>query len=353
MPRLLSIFILKQYIMWLAIVTGALILLISIGGYVESLRLVNKLNGETIDAAIITALTIPELLLALSPFIILFSSVVALIRLNESQSLSIMRATGLSIWQISSPILLATLALSLMLVLALDPIVSKTSDLKERFERKLEGRDDSLNLLSTGVWVRLSGETENYIIHGEKVKNISSMQMENVDLLIMSKSNKLIDQISSNNAEIVNGMWRFTLPDGSTRDLVTNETIDATDLREKLIDPQKVPIWRLPERIESGAKAGLTMTAHELRFHLLLATPLFLSLMVFIAIAFSIPRGRIVSMSSGIMIALTFGFLANATSQIVAKISQLAFLPTMAAAWMPIAILLLITISLILEREES
>ena len=353
MPRLLSLQIFKEFMKWVAIVTAICGFLISFGGYVENLRFVDKIQAETSDAAILTALTVPAILVALAPFIILFSSVVAFIRLNESRSLSIMRAAGLSVWQISFPVLLATLSLSFILILLLDPIASKSSDMKESFEQSLKGRDDSLDLLSTGVWVRLTSESENYIIHGQKIRNTDTMEMDDVDLLIMSKDNELIEHISAETAQIIDNVWLFTLADGSIRNLNPDQVMSASDLREKLVDPAKIPLWRLPERIKSGGAAGLTMTAHELRLHTLLATPLFLSLMVLIAIAFSIPRGRIVSMSGAIIIAFGFGFLANATSQIVAKVSQLDYLPTAAAAWIPSAILLLITISLILEREES
>jgi lipopolysaccharide export system permease protein len=353
MSGLLVRLIAKYFLTWIAIVTTAVLALAAVGGLVENLKLVNKLGATAYHAFLLTALGIPSTLVDLAAFVFLFAAVMAYIRLNESQALAIMRAAGLSVWQFAAPSLIVSVVLSAALVLIVDPLASKTRTYADQIVATLKGQEQSLDLLSTGIWVRQSSPDGYYIIHGRSVRDSSTMQLTGVTLYHYDQGGDMVERSYASEAKIEDGAWTLTLPSGQTRRMSSDDNVDAEEIRARLIDARTVPLWRLPGQIESGRAAGLDMTLHELRLHRLLSTPVFLSLMVLIAIVFSTPRGRIVSLAGSIGLAILAGFAANIASQIVAKIAQLAYLPTGIAAWVPSAILLLLTLALLLDREES
>lgn len=343
----------KHFLLWTLIVTTVCIALAAIGGLVENLKLASKIGASTYHAFLLTGLGIPTTLVDLSAFIFLFAAVMAYIRLNESQALAIMRAAGLSVWQFAAPSLVVTLALSAALVLVVDPLASKSRTYADRLVASLKGQDQSLDLLSTGIWVRQSSTTGYFIVHGRSVVDAQTMQLSGVTVYHYNDDGEMTDRTYAAQAQIKDGSWFLVSDAGETYTMLSDNAVNAEEIRERLIDARTVPLWRLPRQIESGRAAGLDMTLHELRLHRLLSTPVFLALMVLIAIVFSTPRGRVVSLAGSIGLAVLAGFAANIASEIVAKIAQLAYLPSGIAAWVPSAILLLLTISLLLEREES
>lgn len=353
MSRLLVRFIAKHFLTWVAIVTTAIVALAAVGGLVENLKLVNKLGTTADYAFLLTGLGLPSTFVDLAAFIFLFAAVMAYIRLNELQALAIMRAAGLSVWQFAAPSLIVTVVLGAALVLIIDPLASKSRTYADQIVAGLKGQDQSLDLLSTGIWVRQSSPKGYYIIHGRNVRDSGNMRLSDVTLYHYDLAGDMTERTYATEAKIREGAWVLTLTSGEIQLIRSDDSVDAEEIRERLIDARTVPIWRLPRQIESGRAAGLDMTLHELRLHRLLSTPVFLALMVLIAIVFSTPRGRIVSLAGSIGLAILAGFVANIASQIVAKIAQLAYLPTGIAAWVPSAILLLLTISLLLDREES
>lgn len=353
MSKLLFRLIASHFLFWIGVVAFACVILVAIGGLVENLKVVNKLGASAEHALILTAYSVPTTLVELSAFILLFASVIAYVQLNETQSIPVMRAAGLSVWQFSAPSLLATLGLSLIVILLLDPLASRSRDLSDRLVSALKGHDETLNLLSTGVWVRQTAPDGHFIIHGRSVTDPEIMNLADVTVYVYNQKGTLNERVQAKQAQIIDGAWQITMADQTQRAFSPRNLVDANDIRDRLTDARVIPVWRLPDHIRSGRAAGLDMTLHEIRFHRLLATPIFLVLMVLIAILFSVPRGRAVSLTGSIGLALLFGFIANVTSQVVAKVAQLAYLPSGVAAWLPSAILVLLTVSLLVDREES
>lgn len=375
MPRIVTIYIVRAFTTWIAITLGACLTLGTVAEYLESLKLINRLDGSLLDAATITLLDLPAMALELAPFVFLFAASMAYIRLNDTSELTILRSAGLSVWQFSMPAVLVTFIASTLIVIALDPISSIAIEKREKILLELDGREETLNLLSTGIWFRQIERNETYIIHGQKVLNPETMHLGDVHVFRYSPDGEFKQQLTAREAKLSGGEWNIndiqtTDTNGPTngpingpinadttspppQTLKLKSSLQTNSLRERLLDPRRIPIWRLPSQIGSGEIAGLNMTSHRVRLHTLLSTPVFLILMVMIAIGFSVPRGRIASNAQSIFLAVVFGFLAFTASQLVAKIAQLDYLPAVAAAWLPSAISLLMVLTMLLVREES
>jgi lipopolysaccharide export system permease protein len=372
LPRIVTLYIVKAFMKWIAITLGACLALGTVAEYLESLKLINRLDGSLLDAATITLLDLPAMALELSPFVFLFAASMTYIRLNDTSELTILRSAGLSVWQFSLPAVFVTFIASTLIVIALDPISSAAIAKRETILLELDGREETLNLLSTGVWFRQIEKNETYIIHGQKVLDPKTMHLGDVNVFRYSASGDFTEQLTASEAKLSGGVWNIkgiqtaqantaSSTDPSNADpikqavttLQLKSSLQTNSLRERLLDPKRIPIWRLPAQIGSGELAGLNMTSHRVRLHTLLSTPIFLILMVMIAIGFSVPRGRIASNTQSIFLAVVFGFLAFTASQVVAKIAQLDYLPAVAAAWLPSAITLLMVLTMLLVREES
>ncbi len=352
MPKLINQYIARYFLTWVGIVLLALIGLMAFGGFVENLNLAQKIGGTAGQAILLTLYSIPELIAEIAPFIFLFASLVTYLRLNESQAISIFRASGQSVWQFSAPTLLITFVLAILTVLIIDPLASVSRQKRDQLENQILGRDAQLNVLSTGVWIRIPQNSGYDLIRGREIKDPTSMQLNHVDLYHYDADGRLSEHIIAETAALSDNQWLLQTQAGPYA-LASPQTLSVTQLRERLLSSYAEPIWRLPTQIQTGEEAGLDMTHLRLRFHSLLALPLFCVFMVLIAIAFSLPRGRIASTGRTVTLAIILGFGAYAGSQLVAKIAQLSLLPVAAAAWIPTLVLLLITLSILIEREEG
>ena len=351
MSKILNRYIAQYFLQWVGIVVLAMIGLAVMGGFVENLKLMQKIGGSTPQALLLTIYGVPQLVPSLAPFIFLFASLIAFMRLNESQAIAVLRSAGQSVWQFAFPALLTTLILAIITITLIDPLAARSAHLRDQLENQILGRDDQLNILSTGVWIRLRQESGHYLIRGQFVSDPTTLQLKGVDVFHYGTDHKLHEHIIGEKAILKDNVWTIETDKGA-REILSLDPLSFESLRDRLFSAHALPVWRLPSQISSGEKAGLDMTQYRLRFHTLLALPFFCVFMVLIAIAFSIPRGRLASTGRTIATAIMLGFGAYAGSQLVSKIAQLSLLPVAAAAWIPTLVLLLLSVSILIEREE-
>lgn len=351
MPTLINRLIARHFLMWVGIVLIALLGLAALGGLVENLKLAQKIGGTTGQAILLTVYGMPPFISNMAPFVFLFASLITYMRLNDTQAIAVFRSAGQSVWQFSAPVLIATLILATATIFIIDPIASYSEKLRDQLENRILGRDDQLNILSTGVWIRIVHAEGHDLLHGRSVVNADTMQLDHVDLYRYAANGQLVEHITAGSARLTGDMWRLNTAQGDLQ-IAAPQGLSGDGLRDRLLSSHSVPIWRLPTVIDSGEHAGLDMTHQRMRFHTLLALPFFCMFMVLIAIAFSLPRGRIASTGRTVVTAIIMGFGAYAGSQLVSKIAQLSLLPVAAAAWIPTLVLLLITLSVLIEREE-
>ncbi|MEM6914353.1 MAG: LptF/LptG family permease, partial [Pseudomonadota bacterium] len=128
--------------------------------FLEALRQVsNRPNVGVGTAASLTLLRAPQLLMILSPFIMLFGTLMAVAQMARSLEIAVLRAAGFSVWRIvGAPVVLA-LIIGTVLAVAVDPITTRMSLSSDNLLNDVRGSGSNAEkTFRRGVWLRQEQE---------------------------------------------------------------------------------------------------------------------------------------------------------------------------------------------------
>lgn len=125
-------YIFLKCLMALVMVLGIFVLTILLVDVVEQLRTVGgDIDLSVVQAVQLAAMKLPGLIEQTFPFAILVAAMIAYNQLNKSSELSVIRATGQSVWQFLAPVIVLAIGLGLFSMMVLNPV---GATLSERFE---------------------------------------------------------------------------------------------------------------------------------------------------------------------------------------------------------------------------
>ncbi|HEY0213915.1 MAG TPA: LPS export ABC transporter permease LptG [Paenirhodobacter sp.] len=366
----LSVYITRRFL------SAFVMVLLSFWGILFLIDMVEKIRtfsaaGITLgQAAVLSALAVPESLYNILPLVMVLAAVVLFVGLARSSELVVIRAAGMpALRMLATPVAVA-LVIGVLAVAIGNPIVSATSKRYETVAGKFRaGGDDSASISSDGVWMRqgMGGDTgEQAVIHGARA-NLDATKLYDVTILIVAPGQGAVRRIEADEAELTRHGWQLRMVKDWPLGASTNPERDATRadsltlasdltaerIRDSFGTPSAVPIWQLPGFIEGIKAAGFSARRHMVWFQMELALPLVLAAMVLIAAGFNMSHIRFGQ--SGTMVLLTLGaglavfFLRN-IAQVLGDNGEI---PVMLAAWAPPAIALMLALALVLAREDG
>lgn len=357
---LLNRYLIRQYGLWILIVTGGFGAIAMLGDFLEMLRFANRFELGAGAALIFTLQRLPLLLLDMLPFIFLFASVFCLLRLSQAQELAVIRAAGLSVWQFLRPLLSFTFALAVFIICVVEPLGVFTQNQFNERQSALTQNKPRLSLTAGGVWFRENSDIGNYFIRADKLDPNDAGRLIGVDVTIMGDDGAFKTRLSAAHGVLVDGA--FELHDGLESDAQSSRTFASyrlpTGLKQDNLQagfkpPRAVSLWQLPRYIEEAGLAGIDVTRHEARFQSLLALPGLLLAMVMVAACFSLPTGRMFSTGQTLGLSVLCGFGLFLFNDFIGLMGELDILPAFLAGWMPAIIALLLSVSYLLTTEDG
>ncbi len=333
---------------------------------VELLRMAAKReNVAFIDILTLALLKSPMMIHIILPFVILITAMIFFLRFNKSSELIVMRAVGVSVWNILMPLCSLIFALGLFDVLFFSPIISGTAHRYERLEERLNISGSSPFVWSeSGFWWRDNQEDGTMVLRASHVhQNKRKIVLEDVSLFELNTNGLSERQIESATATLENGqihMQNAFIIDPMNENLqpVSHLTFDTSLNMERLLEkfdaPQTMSFWRFPRFIRFLKEAGFSARAHEVYFFELTAFPLFLVAMFLVAALFTLPpSNRQGGTFIRVLIAIGSGFFLYFFSRITNVLGQNESLPLFLAAWSPALICIPLCVSALLSLEDG
>lgn len=361
MTGILNRYLIRQYAVWIIIVTGGFGLIATLGDFLEMLRFANRFELGALAAFMFTLQRLPLIILDMLPFIFLFAAVFCLLRLSQAQELAVIRAAGLSVWQFLKPLLAFTFILAIFIVCVIEPLgVYMQSRFDER-QVELTQVKPQLSVTAGGIWFREASQNNNYFIRADRLDPDNTNRLIKVDISVMDAQGNFSHRLTAADAVLENGVFKLT---GATRqsgvDIETLSGItelptqlDVDNLQAGFKPPRAVSIWQLPLYIDEAGAAGIDVTRHQARFQSLLALPILLLAMVMVAACFSLPTGRMFTTGQTLGLSVFCGFLLFLFNDFVGLMGELNILPAIMAGWMPAIIALLLSVSYLLTTEDG
>ena len=361
-PRTLNRYIRGRF---LTAILGTFVLcsvLIFMIDFVEMLRQSGKYGSVPAwKLAWITILRLPAYTEFLLAFAVLVGSIGALLSLSRKSELTVMRAGGMSAWQFLKPGMGVAVVLGILAVGVYNPMAAAARGEGERLFAEVFGKES--NLLrndSGGSWLRQDG-TDGQSVISALAATKQGLSLTGVTVFVFDHAGKFSERIDASHAELKEGFWR--IEDAWVARVGREAEKFDTYLLSTYLTPERVAdalgtlisvsFWDLPGLIEVAEKAQLSSSRLHIQYQMLVSRPLLCLAMVILAATVSLGSFR----SGGIQTMVVTGMVGGIGFFLAAEVSRqigvAGFVPPWAAVWLPIILLILLTVTVLLHQEDG
>jgi len=357
-------YVLGQQLRALAVALGVISALVMLIDFVE----VSRGPGSSADLSAFQTLGLvllksPAVIVTLLPFVFLFGTLFAYVRLNRRSELIALRAAGVSAWRFVLPAAGMAVAMGMVAVAALSPLASTADGLWRSERARLTGAAPGVEA-AEAIWLR-EGDAQRQMVIRAAGQDRATGRLLNTTFFIYTTDDEgrrtFNERIDARSATLAAGRWRLTDAVGAQigQRAVRYKTLDLTsnladrEAFDRFARPQSTPFWSLPNQIRRIEDAGFTSTAYRLQFQQALATPLIFGAMSILAAAFSLRLMRLGDVAKMSVSAVVLGFAFFFVTQFSAAMGSAEVVPPVVAAWLPPVLTTLAALTLLFYTEDG
>lgn len=317
-------------------------------------------NFTFLAALSVSALRVPMIVQQTVPFIALFAAMATLISLNRKYELVIARAAGISAWQFLFPLCVGAMFFGILTVGVLNPIAAHGLSRSELLETDI--RSGSSNKVSAfnAPWIHQKANGVDTIIGARAVLN-QGLELADAVFFTIDRNGEIVERKDAARAFLRTGYWELNdlkvYRNGENGESRASDRV-PTNLKpefvqERLAQPETIPFFKLPAKIEAAQSFGLRANAFAMQLHSLIAMPLLLVAMTLIAATVSMRFARMGQSTTMILGGVVAGFLLYVVSVLVKAFGNAGFVPPFVAAWFPVVVAMFFGVTFLLYREDG
>jgi lipopolysaccharide export system permease protein len=379
----LSLYFARRFARMTLIIFIVVFVLIAFIDYLELARRVSSDQGFSAFLYLLVSLArVPSVIERALPFTILFAAIASFVMANRQLELVVARASGVSAWQFMLPVGIVAILIGVFATTVFNPastalkeqssaLMGRLDDMEARSQPqpKKEAKtapavatpqDQVVNDSDWTIWLRQTGVDGASII-GAKSSINRGLSLVDVTAFLFAKDGGLARRIDAATADYVDGEWVFhkaVVMEPHSRPAPVAETRIATDLRadqvrQRLADPDTVSFWSLPELIEISKSAGVPGDPYEMQYQSLLAQPLMFLAMVLVAATVSLRFSRSRDLGQMILTGVAVGFMLYVVTELARGLGRSGVVSPMFAAWTPAVVAILLSVTVLLHREDG
>ena len=208
MKNILTRYTLTRFMMIFVATLVTLTAIILLFDMVELLRQAAKReNIAFIDILTLALLKSPQMMHIIFPFVILISGMIFFLLFNRSSELIVMRAVGMSAWNVLGPLCILVFCLGLLDIFAFSPISSKTARRYERLEERIGMASSSpFKWTEDGFWWRENTVNGTLVIRASQIhQDDGQISLGDVSILDLSEQDFCRRQIETQKAFLQGG----------------------------------------------------------------------------------------------------------------------------------------------------
>lgn len=374
MTGVLSRYFSRQYIYAFL---GIAFMLLTIVYFLEVAELFRRTSARETSMALILWMglaKLPQTAEVVIPFITLFAGIYTLWRLSSRHEIEIARASGLSVWQFTAPLLVVVFVFGIFNTTAINPMSAHLLYIYKRLESKFILNSSTMELTGAGLWLRQTSGDGVAVVHATKVDggqkvlgNDQKLRLtDNVMVLMFGPNEDYRGRIDAASGELQDGQWVFSgatkyeppteglsKPGENLATYVLPTNLTPSKIENSLAQPDTLSFWELPAFIDALDRTGFSSTRHRQHYYALIAQPLLLVSMVLVAVVFmqrQLRQSQALTLLVGAVISGVAVFILNNT---VLAFGISGGVPTFLAAWaVPVAVTAL-ALGMLLHLEEG
>ncbi|WEJ57429.1 LptF/LptG family permease [Devosia sp. FJ2-5-3] len=288
------------------------------------------------------------------PVTVLMGAILGLADLKAKHELTVIKASGISIWRAVRAPTLALIGVSFLVALGAETVSTQIN-------RELYPTPPGQAALLTPpgeIWLEQRGEGVHYVI---LARHMSPGGSELGDVTVFHLMHNQIPRIEAANAVLENGAWVFfdtiaRSPDAPARfipDYRLPTTSSAAEIRLSLASTEDMTFFDLAQLLETGVSDPSVRSAATMRLIKLLTLPLVLTGSLFIAFAFTAGYRRNSSLGPAVLYGIVLGFVVFVITEMADRAGSTGVLDPTFAAVGPALVAIVIGVTVLLHKEDG
>ncbi len=358
LPGRLWFYILRRFVLNTGLVLMTVAGIIYLVECIENLRRAANTDQSIGIVFALSGLRLPWLGDQALPFAILIAAMMTFLTLSRSNELTVARATGVSAWQFSAPVVVAAAVIGAIATTVLNPLASELLSRHGQLHHTAFNSGGS----SGSTWLRQTSGPDGQvsIMHANLTLDFGH-ELRGVSIYLFDHEDRFTYRIEADTAKLGDGRWElenvWTLVPGrrpayaERAALVT--ALSPDQVTGALTQPDFLSFWQLANQIGIAESAGVSSTGFRLQYQSLLARPLLFAAMVVIAACVSLRMFRFGNITRMILGGVIAGFLLYVAIKVTGDLGAAGVIGVTVAAWAPSFLAFLLGVTVLLFTEDG
>ena len=288
------------------------------------------------------------------PVTVLMGGILGLADLKARHELTVIKASGISIWRV----LRAPVA-ALVLVSFLVALGAETMSTQINRELNPTPPGQAAQLTPAGeIWLEQRGEDARYVLMARSMAP-GGAALSNVTLFHLGPS--AIPRLEAEEAILEDGFWHMPValartanaPPYRVRDMRVPTTSSAAEIRLKTASTEDMTFFELATLLQRGVADPAIHAATSMRLVKLLALPLVLTGSLLIAFAFTAGYSRNTQFGPAVLYGIVLGFVVFVITEMADRAGTTGVLDPLFAAIGPAIVAIVIGLTVLLYKEDG
>ncbi len=327
----------------------------------EEIKYFENKDGHLYYPIILTILNIPSIIFEILPFIFLLGVMFFFINLYENEEIELLRSNGINNIKITITISIVSLITGIILIIFYYSFSANLKSLYLSIKYKYSDAGDHLAVVNEdGLWIKEKSKDGNTIfIINAKIYKIN--KLENLEIIELDNSYKLLNTIVSGEANIVKKKWILNdvkiYSDKKKTETLNNfqynSSFNSEIISNLYSNLNSLNIFQLIELKENYKSIGYSATEVKLHLNKIYSIPFYLTLTTIIGallmLKLNFIKSKFFLIVIGVLVSVIFYYI-NYFSILFGKNETL---PVEASVWLPqILIFLICSMGLIKINEN-
>lgn len=331
--------------------------------------LLDAAGGVPITISMLLALLkLPNFIGEIFIFFIMISVMSTFYSLSLSNEITIMRSSGLSLYNIILPIIICVFIIGVFLITFFNEVVIFSDKKYQEIESNLDANKEDNFIYSPkdGIWFKQNNfdNEGGKVVLRAKIADNKNIIFYEVKIWFFDKNNKFYKKIDAQELIWQDGYFKAKNVKINNDKLINKRLADfslQTNLTAKFIkqkisnnfsDVRSFSIFELPILIDDMKNSGYSIRKFQIQYHYLLSKPILLVAISLIAVFFTVVNARNRYNVINFVLGIIVSFLLYIAMSISYAFGSSGFIPFFVSSWLFTVIILAISVLLLIIRDH-
>ena len=322
-----------------------------------------EINNLLLRSVYLTFLKTTNTLIETSIFIILFSGILFFVKFRKNSEINTIKLSGISNLL---PIFCASFSaffIGILIIALISPISSQGIKIYEKNKRLFSQNDNLIVINDSGLWFMENNNSNYRIIRADKIANNDFSKLYNSTIYELDNDFNFLKRFDSKIIFINKKNWflenvsilenNIDNKNRESKDIKIKSSININELKNLFTNVNTISFWEILKNIKILNQRGYSGDELKVKFHKYLSLPIYLFTMIILSTIFTINLKKDYSVFLYIFFGIIFGILVYFLNDLSIALGFSNKLPLAVSVWIPIIIILAISILNLININEN